>query len=90
MSRPLMREDYLMIGGVIFVIFICVIFLVRSYIYAFRNVRRRHSASFLAARENLGQVHGPYRRTRARESTLDLHQATGIDRHHGASAGAQD
>ena len=90
MSRPLTKEDYLLIGGVIFVIISCLIALVRAYPVNVRPVRRRSSADLLSAGQDFSQMHGPYRRSDAGERSLNLHQATGIDRHHGAGAGAQD
>src|ERR1035437_387890 len=44
----------------------------------------------LAARQNLGQVHGAQVQARARKSSLNLHQATRVQRHHGVGAGAHD
>ena len=43
-----------------------------------------------AARQDFGQVHGAHRQGGARQSSLDLHQATGIQADHGFGAGAHD
>src|SRR5689334_12060638 len=89
MSRPFMKEDFLLIGGVIFVIVSCVAFIIWSYPSG-RGLKRRHLRGTLPAGQDLGEMEGAHWGARARERSLDLHQATGVDRHHRARAGAQD
>ena len=90
MSRPLVIQDYLLVGGVMGVITACMILLVRSYRADARALKRRSQAGLLSAGQDFRQMHRAHGQTRARESSLDLHEATGIDGHHGAGAGAQD
>ena len=85
MSRPFTNQDYLLIGVVVFVIIACLISLARSFpkTWLLRDKR-------LAAGKNLRQVHGPNRRSRPGERSLNLHQTTRIDGNHRAGAGAQN
>jgi len=73
MSRPLTRDDYLLIGGVLFVIISCLLLLARAYFMIEHADRRKRLRKELPAGEDLGQVYGPNRRSQAGERSLNLH-----------------
>ena len=85
MSRPLMTQDYLLIGAVAFVILACLLALARAFPETWIYKRKG-----LTTRKNLRKVHGPQRRTHTGERSLDLHQTTGIDGHNRVGARAQN
>jgi hypothetical protein len=73
MSRPMTKDDYLLIGGVLFVIFSCMILLIRGYIVTFRASRPRRWTGALSAGEDFREMQGPDRRPGAGERSLNLH-----------------
>ena len=90
MSRPLAMQDYLLIGVVLGAVFACVVLLVCCYRSKVPAMKRRVSLDDLPAGQDFGQMNRANGDSSAGEGSLDLHQATGIDRHHRASAGPQD
>ena len=89
MSRPLMSQDYILIGAILFVIFSCVVFLIWSY-PGKRTRRVRHARFALPAGQDFREMYSPDRRPEAREDSLELHETAGVDRDDRVSAGAKD